>query len=107
MGLDGLSSSDRLTDGVAIDYRAFGSGSGFSLDPLYNKGRTGTHEVGHFLGLRHIWGDQNCGTDYVEDTPAQSDQTTDVPPIPKRPAMLQVNHTKCFRTTWIMPVMFA
>lgn len=83
MGLDGLTSSDRLTDGVAIDYKAFGSGSGFSLDPLYNKGRTGTHEVGHFLGLRHIWGDQNCGTDYVDDTPAQSDQTTGCPTNPQ------------------------
>jgi hypothetical protein len=76
--LSGLSGSpeDRLTDGVAISYRAFGSidfGS-FNLDEKYNKGRTLTHEVGHFLGLRHIWGDDgsSCsGTDYVDDTPNQ------------------------------------
>ncbi len=39
-----------------------------------NKGRTATHEVGHWLNLEHIWGDSNCGSDQVSDTPpAQSD----------------------------------
>jgi len=28
-----------------------------------------THEVGHWLGLRHIWGDAECGDDGVKDTP--------------------------------------
>jgi hypothetical protein len=75
-GLEG-SSQDRLTDGVAVNYLAFGSvdyGS-FTLDSKYNKGRTLTHEIGHFLGLRHIWGDDgsSCsGTDYVDDTPNQA-----------------------------------
>jgi PKD repeat protein len=32
-------------------------------------GRTSTHEVGHWLGLRHIWGDEDCGSDLVDDTP--------------------------------------
>jgi hypothetical protein len=32
-----------------------------------------THEVGHFLGLRHIWGDTNCGNDYCSDTPVHHD----------------------------------
>lgn len=32
-------------------------------------GRTLTHELGHWLGLRHIWGDEQCGNDFVDDTP--------------------------------------
>jgi hypothetical protein len=35
----------------------------------YNLGRTATHEVGHWLNLRHIWGDATCGDDLVGDTP--------------------------------------
>ncbi|AZA78144.1 T9SS C-terminal target domain-containing protein [Chryseobacterium sp. G0186] len=61
-----------ITDGVVAGYDAFGSsdlGSNFILNPIYNKGRTMTHEVGHFLGLRHIWGDAACGDDFCADTP--------------------------------------
>jgi hypothetical protein len=78
------SSNNRLTDGVVLWYRAFGSedDGSFNLDPDYNKGRTATHEVSHFFGLRHIWGDDNVecsGTDYVDDTPNQSGYTTGCP----------------------------
>lgn len=78
--LPGLEDSpnDRLTDGVVIDYTVFGSnfeGLGtFPLDSKYNRGRTCTHEVGHFFGLKHIWGDDGSacsGTDHVDDTPNQ------------------------------------
>ena len=57
------------TDGVVINYRAFGT-TGTAQAP-FNKGRTATHEVGHYFNLRHIWGDtEDCsGTDYVPDTP--------------------------------------
>jgi hypothetical protein len=54
-------------DGVVINYLVFGT-VGTARDP-YNLGRTATHEVGHWLGLRHIWGDDVCGDDYVDDTP--------------------------------------
>lgn len=69
-------------DGVVINYTAFGTG-GSTRDP-FNLGRTTTHEVGHWLNLRHIWGDdQNlvsptspeypnlvCSRgDFVNDTP--------------------------------------
>lgn len=55
------------TDGVVILYSAFGFNSPAAP---YNKGRTATHEVGHWLGLYHIWGDGPCGVDdLVSDTP--------------------------------------
>jgi Pregnancy-associated plasma protein-A len=64
-----------LTDGVVIVHRFFGdAGSAdFESNP-YNKGRTTTHEVGHWLGLKHIWGDiTGCGfpdlPDSIDDTP--------------------------------------
>lgn len=57
------------TDGVVILNTAFGT-TGSAADP-FNLGRTATHEIGHFLNLRHIWGDApNCaGFDLVDDTP--------------------------------------
>ena len=87
--LEGLenSSTNRLTDGIVIWHRAFGSSAdgSFSLDPAFDKGRTTTHETGHFFGLHHIWGDEpNCtGTDYVNDTPNQADRTQGCPTHPK------------------------
>ncbi|WP_299619254.1 GEVED domain-containing protein [uncultured Tenacibaculum sp.] len=61
------------TDGVVMSPQYFGSsdkGSGFYLSAPFDKGRTTTHEVGHFLNLRHIWGDGGCGVDdFVSDTP--------------------------------------
>lgn len=57
------------TDGVVISYQAFGTEG--TATPPFNLGRTATHEVGHYLNLRHIWGDtEDCsGTDMVKDTP--------------------------------------
>ena len=60
------------TDGVVILNQAFGTVG--NLLPQYNLGRTGTHEVGHYLNLHHIWGDVGitCGdSDFVDDTPNQ------------------------------------
>jgi hypothetical protein len=59
------------TDGVVIHTNAFGRGA-YSLFTTYNKGRTATHEVGHWLNLRHIWGDATCGSDLVNDTPTHN-----------------------------------
>ncbi len=56
------------TDGVVILNTAFGN-TGTARAP-FNKGRTATHEVGHYFNLRHIWGDRRCGDDLVSDTPA-------------------------------------
>ena len=68
------------TDGVVINYNHFGSG--FSADAPYDKGRTATHEVGHWLNLRHIWGDANCGSDLVNDTPTQQTSNYGCPSFP-------------------------
>jgi len=59
------------TDGVVILNTAFGT-KGTAAAP-FNKGRTSTHEIGHWLNLHHIWGDtSHCeGTDFVDDTPTQ------------------------------------
>ncbi len=56
------------TDGVVIDYQYIGT-TGTASYP-FDLGRTTTHEVGHWLNLRHIWGDGGCGVDdFVADTP--------------------------------------
>ncbi|MEL6969139.1 MAG: zinc metalloprotease, partial [Bacteroidota bacterium] len=56
------------TDGVVMDYQYFGT-IGTATAP-FDLGRTTTHEIGHWLNLRHIWGDGGCGVDdFVTDTP--------------------------------------
>lgn len=72
-GLDPLGGYGK-TDGVVANFATFGTSDlntngTFLLSAPYDKGRTMTHEVGHFLGLRHIWGDATCGDDYCADTP--------------------------------------
>jgi hypothetical protein len=70
------------TDGVVILFSAFGTRKG-AMAP-FDKGRTATHEVGHFLGLRHIWGDRNdcSGNDFVADTPPAMQANTGKPTFP-------------------------
>lgn len=66
------------TDGVVIAYRSFGNaekGNFPIMQAPYNLGRTLTHETGHWLGLRHIWGDANCGDDFCSDTPPQASES--------------------------------
>lgn len=60
-------------DGVVIDYKAFGA---HNFGGSYNLGRTATHEIGHYLGLIHVWGDQGgcSGDDFCDDTPIQEGQ---------------------------------
>ena len=59
----------QATDGVVILNTAFGTSG--TVAPPFNLGRTAVHECGHWLNLRHIWGDtEDCtGTDFVDDTP--------------------------------------
>jgi hypothetical protein len=61
--------SASIRDGITVDYLFFGTGPGTAANTT---GRTTTHEVGHYLGLRHIWGDGGCEVDdFVLDTPNQ------------------------------------
>ncbi|MFV8325841.1 zinc metalloprotease [Flavobacterium sp. ZS1P14] len=68
------------TDGVVIDSFYFGLSSPASAP--YNLGRTASHEVGHWMNLRHIWGDASCGNDLVSDTPVHKTANFGVPPYP-------------------------
>ncbi|KAA6439169.1 T9SS type A sorting domain-containing protein [Dyadobacter flavalbus] len=72
--------TDAQTDGVIIDFHYFGRNSEAITSSIYNLGRTTTHEVGHWLGLIHTWGDTSCGTDYCDDTPTAftKNETTDL-----------------------------
>lgn len=72
------------TDGVVCTYTAFGT-TGTATAP-FNKGRTATHEVGHWLNLYHIWGDDgtSCtGSDNCADTPNQADENYGCPTFPQ------------------------
>jgi hypothetical protein len=72
------------TDGVVILNKAFGTVG--NLIPQFNLGRTGTHEVGHYLNLHHIWGSSavpNCAdSDFVADTPNQEGPNFGNPSFP-------------------------
>ena len=61
-------------DGVVIGYNYFGTQG--TVQSPYNKGRTTTHEVGHWLNLEHLWGGSwgSCGNDNVNDTPIQEEE---------------------------------
>jgi hypothetical protein len=75
------------TDGVAIHYEAFGDIG--TANPPFDKGRTATHEVGHYFDLFHIWGDDQflsdpcSGTDNVTDTPNQKVANVGKPTFPE------------------------
>lgn len=81
-GIDLAAAYSPSTDGVVIDYRFFGQNNFYNQDffggrERYGKGRTTVHEVGHYMGLRHTWGDYGtlnpdigCTVDDgIEDTP--------------------------------------
>ncbi len=69
-------------DGVVINYDVFGSRGSLQRD--FNKGRTTTHEVAHWLGLQHIWGDDFCGDDGIDDTPRQKSYNFNCPSFPRK-----------------------
>lgn len=89
-GLAGLNpiGGSANTDGVVAGYRFFGSSSlaPGNYSAPFDKGRTMTHEVGHFLGLRHIWGDGNCSVDdFCADTPNAAAANSGCPTIDSCP----------------------
>ena len=73
-------STKPTTDGVVMRFNAFGRVG--NLSPGFNLGRVCSHEIGHWLNLRHIWGDANCGNDFVDDTPIQQRSNLGCPNFP-------------------------
>ncbi|WP_377714513.1 M43 family zinc metalloprotease [Pseudofulvibacter geojedonensis] len=73
----GYAGGNSNTDGVVMGPNYFGSSdiTTVSGSAPYDKGRTTTHEVGHWLGLKHITGDSACGNDECADTPTQENQS--------------------------------
>lgn len=69
------------TDGVVCHYKYLVQTGGCGATP-YEKGRTTVHELGHWFGLKHIWGDANCGNDGVADTPTQQAPNYNCPAHP-------------------------
>ncbi|CAG0994398.1 MAG: T9SS type A sorting domain-containing protein [Bacteroidetes bacterium] len=68
-------------DGIVCHYNHIGLTNGYP----YNKGRSIVHEMGHYFGLKHIWGDDNgtcAGTDFINDTPNQANYSTNCPSFP-------------------------
>lgn len=84
LGYSSLPGSPADKDGVVIQYNAFGT-TGTLMTP-FNKGRTATHEIGHWLGLKHLWGDVNCGDDGIADTPPQQNFNNGCPSFPHKSA---------------------
>lgn len=80
-GLDGQTDSP-FTDGVVVAPSTLGSTN--MPNPMASgntgMGRTLTHELGHFFGLRHTWGDGDCSVDdYCEDTPTSEGPNSGCP----------------------------
>jgi hypothetical protein len=66
-------------DGVVIKMNIFGA-TGIGS---FGLGRTAVHEIGHWLNLKHLWGDKECGSDEVDDTPQQRTYNQGAPVFPK------------------------
>lgn len=81
--LPGTNSLPNATlDGVVTASTTFG-GPGYGTNVPYHLGRTTTHEVGHYLGLRHVWGNGGCSSDdNIADTPIQSSSNFGCPSHP-------------------------
>jgi hypothetical protein len=76
LGFSSLPAGQPDKDGVVIHFSAFGT---LNTPAPYEMGRTAVHEIGHWLGLKHIWGDTYCGDDLVDDTPKQGNFTSGCP----------------------------
>jgi len=83
--MDLPNNTSSATDGIWCYSKAIGSYSifpGGSYISQFIDGRTLTHELGHYFGLRHIWGDTTCGNDFCADTPPAAAENTLSPTYP-------------------------
>ncbi|MEY4109965.1 MAG: hypothetical protein RLZZ46_319, partial [Bacteroidota bacterium] len=89
---DILNGATATTDGIWCFTKVIGSNTLFPqgdyVSPFID-GRTLTHEAGHYFGLRHIWGDNNCGNDFCNDTPPAASENTGNPNYPVNPGSCQ------------------
>jgi hypothetical protein len=82
--INNVPNNNVVVDGIVMNFRAFGVNTQNTLLD-YELGRILTHEVGHWLGLYHIWGkgqsasSNQCGDDLIDDTPSQAGATEDCP----------------------------
>lgn len=79
-GLAGITggTGTATNDGLWCWAKCFGSQNIFSIgtyDGIFKYGRTTTHELSHYFGIRHTWGDGNCLTDYCNDVPSAQGPT--------------------------------
>jgi hypothetical protein len=71
------------SDGIVCGKYCVGN-TGAASTGAFNLGRTATHEIGHWMNLRHIWGDARCGNDLVADTPIHDSANYGVPAVGHR-----------------------
>jgi hypothetical protein len=66
-------------DGIVVDWESM-VGTSDAYAGRFDEGKTGTHEVGHWLNLEHtFYGGCNANGDFVDDTPAQKSPTSGCP----------------------------
>ncbi len=75
-GYSSFPGGDLKLDGLVLDFGAFGA---INEIATYGQGKTAVHEIGHWMGLKHLWGDTYCGDDGVDDTPKQASYTSGCP----------------------------
>jgi hypothetical protein len=80
LGYSSLPGGPDDKDGIVIQYDVFGTTG--NIRAPFDKGRTATHEIGHWLGLMHLWGDATCGDDHIDDTPRQKSYNSGCPSFP-------------------------
>lgn len=91
-GIDGVTGTGGPNnDGLWCWGKCFGTTG--TLDGNYAKGRVSNHEIGHYLGLRHIWGDDDCATDYCNDTPPAKAANYNCPTYPANKGLCPANTT--------------
>ena len=95
LGISQFPNQTAATDGCCVLYTTVGGNTNHGTEPGYNLGRTLTHEVGHWLGLYHTWGDDDnqdgscsspsecSGSDNVTDTPNQGEENYGTPSFPQ------------------------
>jgi len=82
IGYGQLPGGAAATDGVICHYKYLVSAGGCGVAP-YDKGRTTVHEIGHWFGLLHIWGNGGCSSDNIADTPTQQNPSSGCPTFPR------------------------